>query len=57
MIQSEIIVSCDPVNVSIDREKRREGDMYRKLRRSGNKYRIKYSICRLIELVEQTVER
>jgi len=57
VIQGEIIVSCDPVNISIYREKRSKCDMCRKLRRPGNKYRIKYNIFRLIELVEQTVER
>jgi hypothetical protein len=57
VIQGEINLSCDPANVSIYREERSKSDMYGKLRRPGNKCRIKYYICKLIEHVEQTVER
>lgn len=57
VIKGEINVSCDPVNISIYRQERSKSNMYGKLRRPGNKCKIKYNICKLIKHVEQTVER
>jgi len=43
VIQGKIIASRDPVNISIYREERSRSDVYRKLRKPVNKYRVKYN--------------